>query len=99
MTTPAYFQGSQKRMTVTFTDVNGTAVDPTEIVLTIREPDGALVSKSLGAAELTKSGTGIYYYDHTIAAKPGRHVVHWQGTAGTFATFEHEFYARRKEAQ
>ena len=97
MTTPAYFQGSQKRLTVTFTDINDTPVDPTAIALTIREPDGTLVTKAIG--DLTKTGTGIYYYDHTIADKPGRHVIHWQGTAGTFATFEQEFYARRKEAQ
>lgn len=97
MPTPSFFLGSQKRLTVFFTDVNGTPINPTAISLTIREPDGALVTKVIG--ELSNTATGTFHYDHTIAEKPGRHVVNFQGTAGTFATFESEFYARRREAQ
>lgn len=95
MTTPAYNIGSQKRLTAIFTDINGTEVDPTAITLTIREPDGNLVTALIGG--LTKTGTGVYYYDHTIA-KPGRHVYNFTGDEGTFAAFEAEFYARRTDA-
>lgn len=96
MTTPAYNIGAQKTLTGTFTDINGTPVDPTEIALTIREPDGVPVTKAL--VDLTRTATGVYTYDYTIA-KAGRHVVRWQGTAGTFAADEDDFYARRQEAQ
>ncbi len=96
MTTPAYFIGSQKQLKVNFTNIADAPVDPATIDLIIREPDGALVTKALG--DLDNPTTGEFTYDHTIA-KPGRHVVHWQGTAGTLATFEQEFYGRRTEAQ
>jgi len=96
MTTPAYNIGAEKTLTGTFTDIAASPIDPTAITLTIREPDGVVITKALG--DLIKTGAGVYTYDYTIA-KPGRHVVRWEGTAGTFAADEDDFYARRKEAQ
>lgn len=95
MTTPAYNIGAEKRLIGSFTDIADAPVDPTGITLSIREPDGVLVTKAL--VDLTPAGTGVYTYDYTIV-KPGRHIVRWEGTAGTFAADEDEFYARRKEA-
>lgn len=94
MTVPAYNVGSQKTLRGTFTDKNGTLVDPLAITLEIREPDGTVISKAIG--DLTRISLGIYDYDHLIA-KPGLHSVRWRGTSGTFAADQDDFYARRVE--
>ncbi len=96
MATPAHFIGAKKTLTGSFTDITGTPADPTAIVLTIREPDGALIVKAIG--DLTNTGVGVYTFDHLIA-KVGRHIISWVGSAGIQAAFEQEFYARRIEAQ
>jgi hypothetical protein len=95
MTTAAYNIGAKKTLTGSFTDINGTPVDPSAITLAIREPDGVLVTKAIG--DLTSTATGVWTYEYAIA-KYGRHILNWAGTAGTFAAFEHEFWARRKGA-
>lgn len=95
MTTAAYDIGDQRRLQGDFVDVDGNPVDPTVVVLTIREPDGGLVSKT--GVELGNPDIGSFTYDYTLT-KPGRHVVNWAGTAGTVAAGEHELWARRKQA-
>ena len=72
MTTPAYNIGAAKTLTGTFTDADGVLTDPSAITLTIREPDGVLVTKAIG--DLTAVSTGVFSYDHTIT-KAGPRVV------------------------
>lgn len=95
MTTPAHDIGDQRRLTGSFTDLIGDPANPTTVTLTIREPDGTLISKTGG--ELTNPTVGTFTYDHTIA-KPGRHVVRWVGTGDVVAAGENEFYARKTDA-
>ncbi len=45
--------------TVTFT-VSGVATDPTTITLTIIPPDKTPLTYTYGAAEITKSSTGVF---------------------------------------
>lgn len=95
MTTPPYDIGDQRRCTGLFVDVNNDPVNPTTGTFTLREPDGALITKTL--AEISNPATGTFIYDHTIA-KPGRHVYRFAGTAGTVASGSAEFWGRHRNA-
>jgi hypothetical protein len=95
MTTTVYDIGDRRTLQVDFTDAAGTPAGPTAVTLTIREPDGTIVSKTGG--ELSNPQVGRYTFAYTIA-KDGRHVVRWQGAGVVDTAEETEFYARRREA-
>jgi hypothetical protein len=99
MTTATHDVGDLRHLAVLFTDINGTAADPTTITFRLVRPDGTVVSYAFVdvPATIFKTGTGAYYVEYAIAV-PGRHVYRWTG-AGTIETAEQgEFYARRTEA-
>lgn len=97
MATPAYDIGDLRRLSVTFSDIDGTEADPTTVTFKMREPDGTETIYAYGTdAELVKDGVGRYHVDWTLT-QAGRHVVRWEGT-GVVATAEQvELYGRRKE--
>lgn len=98
MTTEAKDVGDSIRLNGPFTDIAGADADPTAIVLTIKEPDGGVVTKNWPTpADITKDGTGKFHFDFAIT-KAGRHIVNWTGTGAVATAAEQEFYARRKEA-
>lgn len=98
MATPANDLGDSIRLNGTYTDIAGAAADPTAIVLTIKEPDGVVVTKNYPTpADITRTALGVFYYDFAIT-KAGRHVANWTGTGAVATAEEIEFYARRKEA-
>lgn len=43
--------------------VDGSAQDPAEITVTMRAPDGDIITKSLGNGDVLKTSTGVYYLD------------------------------------
>lgn len=92
MTTPAYDIGDLRRLKCTFSDLSGAPADPTTVVVTIREPDGALA-----APTPVSEGAGVYRVDFAIA-KAGRHVVRWEGDGAVETAAESEFWARRQGA-
>ncbi len=94
MTTTAVDIGDVKRLQATFTNVAGTLADPTAINLIIREPDGTEITKVIG--DMTNPSTGVFYYDHTWTAKPGRHIVRWESTGPVTTAERTEFWVRQK---
>ena len=67
---------------------NNDYVDPTAITITVIDPDG---TTKVDDSAMTKSATGIYYYDyHTGASSDAMATGRWRGTAkwveGTGAT-------------
>ena len=98
MTTEAKDIGDSIRLNGTFTDIAGADADPTAIVLTVKEPDGVVVTKNWPTpADITTDATGRFHFDFAIT-KAGRHVVNWTGTGVVATASEDEFYGRRKEA-
>ena len=95
MTTEAKDIGDTIRLNATFTNIAGDNTDPTAIVLTIREPDGVLVTKNWPTpADITKDATGKFHFDFAIT-KAGRHIDDWEGTGAVAPAEAIEFYARR----
>ena len=78
-----YDKGDQVRITATFTS-NGVAADPTDnandVTVTWRKPSGGTDATPTA----TKSATGIYYVDLTLA-ETGIHTVKFQGDEGVIA--------------
>ena len=59
-----YGKGDLVRVTGTFSDNNGTAVDPTVVLFKFKAPSSATVTYTYGEdGELIKSATGVYYVD------------------------------------
>ena len=63
-----YAKGDLLRVTGTFTNAAGTAVDPTAVILKHRNPAGTTTTLTYALSQLTKSATGIYYADVDITA-------------------------------
>lgn len=78
--------GQQVRITATFTNLAGAAVNPTNVRLRIR---------NAGASEWTitpvTTGTGQYYADITVWHPEGRWVYRWEGDGTVGAALEGEF--------
>jgi hypothetical protein len=75
-----FFQGASELATLTNTfTVNGTPTDPSTVSLTITDPTQTSTTYTYAAAQITKTGTGVYTKDIpcTIA---GTWVYEWAGT-------------------
>lgn len=96
MTTPAYHVGAPRRLQASFEDIDGNAADPTTVQLVVRQGDGAEISKTYAAGELTRSALGVFYYDFDITV-PRRHIARWIATGAVKAVADEEFYALPKQ--
>lgn len=67
-----YQTGESLRITAAIVDTDGAAVDPTTVVISIGKPDRSL---DITDAAMTKSETGSYYYDYTIASDTGVYYI------------------------
>ena len=63
-----YNKGDLLRVTGTFTNAAGTAVDPTAVILKHRNSAGTTTTLTYALAQLTKSATGIYYADVDLSS-------------------------------
>ena len=60
---------SSNTNTGAITDVNGDAVDPTDITMVVKGPDGTATTYTFnGTPTLSKENTGRYYVDVTLDA-------------------------------
>ena len=84
-----YQRGDLVRTTATFTNLGGTATDPTTVTATVTNPAGSATAYVYGTdAALVKSATGVYYVD-VDANLAGLWASRWVGTgAVTQADFE-----------
>lgn len=79
--TAVFFEGASELATLTNTfTVAGVATDPTAVSLTVTDPTQTSTTYTYGAAQITKTGTGVYTKDIpcTIA---GTWTYEWVGTA------------------
>jgi hypothetical protein len=90
-----FFDSSSELATLTNTfAVDGTATDPTTVSLTVTDPLGAATTYTYAAAEITKTGVGVYRKDIPCSESDEWQYV-WTGTgtasdvvAGTWTVFE-----------
>jgi hypothetical protein len=85
--------------TAAFTTVGGVATDPTEVVLTVREPDGTLAvyrwpTPGVGESALSKETTGRFYADVGLDAA-GLWAYRVEGTGAVVASEEGMLHVRK----
>lgn len=55
--------GDQERINMTFTTLDGTLADPTEVTVRVKDPDGIVTVYTYGDDEVQRVSTGVYYLD------------------------------------
>jgi hypothetical protein len=87
--------GDQVRLGATFTNLSGAPSDPTNISLTVTTPGHATVTYTYAGAELTKTGTGVYYKDLDLTSH-GVWKFRWMGTGAIVAAEPGTLFVRRR---
>lgn len=87
--TYSYNIGDLIRIQGTFKDISGTVVDPTNITLKVKVPAGT-VSTYYYPGTITRTSTGVYYFDFAITAS-GTHYYNWAGTGAYTVADESSF--------
>lgn len=74
---------SSNTSTTAITDVAGDAVDPTDLTMVVRKPDGTSTTYTYnGTPPLSKETVGRYYADVTLDAEGlWAYTLAWTGTA------------------
>ena len=90
----SYDGGDLVRVSLAFTDENGTDADPTTVRGRFRDPDGAITTYLYGTdAELVKDATGRYHFDVSPATS-GEWRYRGEGTGAVQAAAEGRFSVR-----
>lgn len=72
--------GETLQITAEIVDSDGNAVDPATVTISIGKPNGSL---DITDAAMTKSETGSYYYNYTIASDEGTYHSAVKATGNT----------------
>jgi hypothetical protein len=87
----AYDIGDLVRLSASFTNSVGSAVDPTTVAVKYKAPGAATVTKTYALAEVTKDSTGHYHYDVSVTVE-GHWYYRWESTGTGQAAAEDVFY-------
>lgn len=79
----AYIVGDAITLQASFTNSAGTATDPTDVTLQVKDPSGNTDLYTYSLAGLTKASTGVYTKSIALD-EAGYWLYEWQGT-GTIA--------------
>lgn len=85
--------GDVVRIQNVFTNASGGTVDPTEVILYLAPPSGAVGTYKYSAAEVARQSQGSFYYNGTVTAS-GYYNVRWVGTGAAVAASQDRFFAR-----
>ncbi len=90
-----YDIGDKVRETATFSNVSGTATDPTTIKCHVENPAGTVTSYTYAATsgDISRSGAGVYLLDITTTGH-GLYELRWAGTGTIVANVEGWFSVR-----
>lgn len=92
-----YDIGDLIRLTGSFSDLAGTATDPTGITLSIRLPSGTITTLTYGVdASVYRLSTGFYYSDFAPTME-GLHYYRFAGTGAVTAAEEQNFYIKKRQ--
>ena len=91
--TTIYDVGDLIRSSITFTDFNGAAADPTTVVFKYENPAGTVTSITYPAVGITKDSTGVYHADVTITTA-GSWWFRWNGTGAVIAATEEPVFVQ-----
>lgn len=78
----AYQRGQSVKLSVSFTDANGSAANPTTVTCKVEEPDGTETTyTSASTPAITNPSTGTFQLI-VVPDQSGMHTYRWTGTTG-----------------
>lgn len=87
----SYLIGNAVRSSVRFRDPSRRAVDPGEVIIKVKWPDGTVVVYTYGVdLSVVRESEGVYHFDVGLDA-PGEWHCRWEGTGDNMAAAEHAF--------
>lgn len=88
--------GDLAKLSASFTDLDGTATDPTDVELSIYEPDGTTTTVTWGAGEITRTATGEFYSNFDVT-QSGQHLYRWSGSGALVGSDEGSFLVQARQ--
>ena len=76
-----------------FTNSSGGTVDPSEVILYLAPPTGAVGTYTYSGGNVTRLAQGSYSYNGTVT-QAGYHNIRWLGTGAAVAAEQRRFFAR-----
>lgn len=76
-----------------FTNASGGTVDPSEVILYLAPPTGAVGTYKYSLAEVSRQSQGSYSYNGT-ATQPGYWNVRWVGTGAATAAQQSRYFVK-----
>ena len=73
----------------------GSVVDPSEVLLYLAPPTGAVGTYTLSAGQVGHPSTGTFYYNGTVT-QAGYHNVRWVGTGAADFGDQSRYFVRRR---
>lgn len=80
------------RMSAFFHAMDGTALDPTDVTLYFKTPDGIITDVSYPGS-IIRDSAGHYHYD-VLITQPGNNYYEFEGRGNLIATAEGQFLAK-----
>jgi len=78
----------------TFTDANGTVIDPTTITLYLEKPSGTIGTYTYASGSVVRPAAGTYTFNGT-ATEAGYWNVKWQGDGAAVAAQQGRYFVRQ----
>lgn len=86
------------RVTATWSDTAGSAIDPTTVTLYIKSPASTLTTLVYGVdTDLVKDTTGVYHADINVT-ESGKYYYRFKGTGAAQASSEYWFSVKGVQA-
>ena len=90
MTINVHNKGDLVRISCDFTNIAGTATDPTTVELKVTDPSGNTATYTYAGGDITKASTGSFYKD-VEADEEGDWLYHWLSSGDAQGADEGQF--------
>lgn len=91
MSVNTYQTGNIIRLSVSFTNLAGAAVDPTTITFQVQDPSSAQTTIVSPDARIIRDSLGNFHVDYTLPDLFGRYIYRFAGTGSITAAAEKVF--------
>lgn len=89
-----YDIGDVTRLSVSFNDLSNVFVDPSSVMIKVRDPDAVIIQLSYPTNDaIIKDSVGNYHMDYLIS-KDGLHNYKWVGSGTVYASEKASFFVR-----
>ena len=91
-----YPLGSVIHVEAEFRDHHNTLIDPTDVIMKTKSPNGA--QKTYSGSDVIKESVGLYYVAVSTKNKPGFWIYRWEASGNVEVVAEGNFYIQESSA-